>query len=136
MNFKPGLSIINAADADRIMQAATLEGWPIYQISTEGRSGRDAFFDAVTRSLPLDPPIHGSRSWDALSDSLWEGLFSRNHDRIMVLWPDASTMAEESPGDFDTAISVLADVARLLADSTVTVGRPADVSVYVGRREA
>jgi Barstar (barnase inhibitor) len=134
MNLKSGLSLVSTADMDGIAQVAVRKEYLLYRISTEGRSGREAFFDAIATDLPLDPPVHGSRSWDALSDSLWEGLHSRNYDCIVILWPDASTMAEESPDDFDTAISVLADVARLLADANATVGRTTDVCIYVGRR--
>src|SRR5437879_5934337 len=135
MNFKTGLSIISPADVDRIALIAADQGCPVYQISTGNRSGRGVFFDAVQESLPLDPTIHTSRSWDALSDSLWEGINSKNLGCVVIVWTDATAMAEGSPDDFETAISVLTDVARLLSDSNATVGNPTDVCIYVGRHQ-
>lgn len=35
---------------------------------------KDDFFEAVRAVLPLDPPLVLNKVWDALSDSIWEGL--------------------------------------------------------------
>ena len=40
----------------------------------DGIKDRRTFFDGVRQVLPLDPPVVGHHSWDALSDSLWSGL--------------------------------------------------------------
>jgi hypothetical protein len=56
------------------LEATTL--WP---------AGR--FFEAMKALLPLDPPLVGNRSWDALSDSLWSGLDQLAADNIAIVWP-------------------------------------------------
>nr|WP_238153914.1 barstar family protein [Streptomyces xinghaiensis] len=92
-----------------------------------------AFFDAVRRTLPLDPPLAGWRSWDALADSLWEGIHVLERDRVVLLWPDAASFAEASPEEFRTAVDVVTDVAESLSEEKPTVGRPTDLCVYIGR---
>ncbi|MFI1952512.1 barstar family protein [Streptomyces xinghaiensis] len=91
-----------------------------------------AFFDAARITLPLDPPLVGSRSWDALADSLWEGIHALERGRVVMLWPDAASFAEASPEEFRTAVDVLTDVAELLSDEKATTGRPTDLCVYIG----
>jgi hypothetical protein len=131
MELKRGLTIINRKQAAEVIEEAGRHDTPVYTISTSGQASREAFFDAVRRALPLDPPLQSSRSWDALSDSLWQGLYSLDVNRIVILWPDSSSLKNASPRDFDLALSVLADVADGLADPVATVGRPVDVCTYV-----
>ncbi|MEO8552435.1 MAG: barstar family protein [Kofleriaceae bacterium] len=89
-----------------------------------------SFFRAARDTLPLDPPAEGS--WDALDDSLWEGLYQLTSESILIVWPDADPMVRCAPEDFRIAEEILADVASSLADRELTVGRPKDVSVIVG----
>lgn len=104
----------------------------VIELSTAGGAGRKAFFDAVRSAVPLDPPVITERSWDALEDSLWEGLFQLPEDRIVIAWLDASRYEASFPEDHDVAISVLASVVDLLADEHATSGRPKDAEVYIG----
>jgi hypothetical protein len=131
MKLEPGLSLIPPTDLADIMQESGRLGLPAYVLSTGGGAGRDAFFDAVRRSLPLDPPVMSSRSWDALSDSLWEGIYSLPEDKVMILWEDGNRFKATAPEDFEVALSILADLARQLADPTATVGKPKSLFVYV-----
>jgi hypothetical protein len=136
MILQPGLTVIRPEDAREVVQAAAAEGCPLLRLSTENRSGREGFFDAVRNSLPLDPPLVGSCSWDALSDSLWEGLHAQQLDRVVILWTDATAFAEEDPDGCRTAVEVLADVAASLQEETATMGRPTQLCVYVGMARA
>lgn len=133
MELSSNLTIIDPEQADEIKQEAVRRNIPAYVISTDQRVGREAFFDAVRSTLPLDPPLISSRSWDALSDSLWEGIRSLDANRVVILWPDSPLFSERAPHEFDIATSVLADVARSLADPEATRGRPVEVSIYIGR---
>jgi hypothetical protein len=133
MELSSNLTTIDPEQADEILQQAARCNIPAYVISTDQRVGREAFFDAVRSSLPLDPPLMSSRSWDALSDSLWEGIRSLGANRVVVLWLDSSLFSKGAPRDFDIATSVLADVARSLADPEATRGRPVEMRIYIGR---
>jgi hypothetical protein len=45
-------------------------GWLVFGLPA-GIADRAGFFTAIKSVMPLDPPLMGGRSWDALSDSLW-----------------------------------------------------------------
>lgn len=92
---------------------------------------RDSFFEAVRLQFPLDPPIQSSRSWDSLSDSLWGGLNNLTNNRILIIWPDSSSLAQECPEDFEMALNILEDVAFSLGNHDLTNGHPKLVSVII-----
>ena len=93
---------------------------------------RASFFDAIRATFPLYPPVLGSRSWDALSDSLWEGLHAHPARRIVILWRRTRVMSYSASGDFEIALNVLEDVASSLADPEATLNNPKEVAVLVG----
>jgi hypothetical protein len=132
LDFQPGLTIIDPASADEIVKVARGADTPVFVVSTSGHVGREAFFDAVRAALPLDPPLHSSRSWDALSDSLWEGIRLLESDKVVIIWPDASAFRDTNQREYEIALSILSDIAESIGDSVTTDGRPKQVSVYVG----
>ena len=89
-----------------------------------------SFFDAVRASLPLNPPILSSDNWDALSDSIWNGLDELNTGRVLIVWSDSDHM-KDSPEDFQMALYVLEDVIEGLASPEFTQGKPKDVTVLL-----
>ena len=131
MEIKPGLSESNDVNVKKLVPEAIAAGFKVFALR-RGIASREAFFDAVRESIPLDPPIVSSRSWDALSDSLWGGLVSLDQDRILIIWPNANTMAASSPNDYETAVRVLTDVVSSLADRESTQGNQKRVSVILG----
>lgn len=106
-------------------------GYAIFVLPSEGISDRASLFDAVRATFPLDPPLIGSRSWDALSDSLWEGLHEHHARRILILWPSTRAIATAASADFEMALNVLEDVASSLADPRATRDSPKEVAVLV-----
>ncbi|MGH9883567.1 MAG: barstar family protein [Pyrinomonadaceae bacterium] len=70
------------------------------------------------------------KSWDALSDSLWEGLWALSADRILIIWPHSDRMFD-SPEDFEMAVNVVQDVVTTLADPDAANGRPNEVNVLI-----
>jgi len=82
-------------------------------------------------TFPLDPPLKGSCSWDALSDSLVEGLYTHSAQRIAIVWQGTFTMASAASDDFQTAVDVLSEVAGLLADRNATRGATKEVAILV-----
>jgi hypothetical protein len=131
MGIKPGLSELKDLNVEALIPEATAAGFRVFALSG-GIASREAFFDAVRETIPLDPPIVSSRSWDALSDSLFGGLVSVDQDRILIIWPNANTMAASSPIDYETAVHVLTDVVSSLADRESTQGNQKRVSVILG----
>jgi hypothetical protein len=132
MELRRGVTVIDPSQAQEVGDEAARRDVLIYVISTGGQAGRDVFFDAVRRTLPLNPPIMSSRSWDALTDSLWQGIYELNRPRVVILWPDSSPFSDAAPGDFEIALSVFDQVASELADVEVTLGEAVEACFYVG----
>jgi Barstar (barnase inhibitor) len=96
-----------------------------------GIKDKRAFFEGIRKSLPLDPLVVGDRSWDALSDSLWGGLYNVDTSSIAIIWPGSSEMAKAQPEDFEIAKSALSDLTESLADAKATVGNVKQVVVVL-----
>ena len=131
MELKSGLQRTGLLDVETIRRQAEQAGFSTFVLPAMGIVDRGSFFDAVRATFPLDPPLVGSHSWDALSDSLWEGLYKHAAQRIVILWPGSRAMATSASSDFGTALNVLTDVATLLVDPHATRGATKTVAVLV-----
>lgn len=131
MELKLGLQRTKGLDVEVARQEAEQAGFTAFVLPANGIIDRESFFDAVRATFPLDPPLVGSRSWDALSDSLWEGLHAHPARRIAILWTNTRIMASSASSDFETALNVLSDIANLLADRRATRDNPKEVAVLV-----
>ena len=115
----------NVAKASVLVEDLRARGFLVFSLPS-GIVDKSSFFDAIRSCLPLDPPVVSNRSWDALSDSLWEGLSELAENRIAIVWPTEEVAAAE---DMKIAMGVLDQVARLLADPVATVGKPKELVV-------
>lgn len=102
----------------------------MFSLSTWGAATRADFFDAVRASLPLDPPQIG-KSWDALSDSMWEGIYEVDASIVLITWTGAADLQRASPEDYDIAMDVFRDLVSTLGNGEYTAGKPKQVCVYV-----
>jgi len=116
-----GFFTVNALEGEQAIAEREREGWRILRLPAHVTS-KDEFFDGVRCTLPLDPPLHSNRSWDALADSLWAGLDGLPDDRIVVVWSDASSMEAHAPDDFAIAAEILRELPQSLSDTEVTAG--------------
>lgn len=123
-----GSFVVDASEAEKIVSERQREGWRIFRLPAHITSADD-FFEGIRRTLPLDPPLHSNRSWDALADSLWAGLHSLEESRIVMVWPDAVGMEVHSPKDFAIAEDILSALPSSLADTKLTVGAPKQLLV-------
>jgi RNAse (barnase) inhibitor barstar len=136
MSLQPGLVTIDSGSVDEVLEEATTSGATTYVLSVPPPADRAAFFDAVRTTFPLDPPLIGSRSWDALADSLWEGLRTLDAAPVVIVWRDAEIMSELHPDDYTITVAVLEDITATLSDANATVGSPKTVTVYIARPSA
>jgi hypothetical protein len=125
------LKRVATLDVEAALREAKQAGHATFLLPATGIVDRASFFDAARATFPLDPPIIGSRSWDALSDSLWEGLHEHPARKIAILWPGARSTAGSASSEFEIALNVLADVASLLADPLATQGGTKEVAIVV-----
>jgi Barstar (barnase inhibitor) len=126
-----GVHEVTLEAADSAAQEAARIGAAVFVLSTEGASTRAEFFDAVRTNLPLDPPLIGSRSWDALSDSLWGGIDSVDASAVVIIWKGASDLRRNASDEFEIAMAVLRDLTSSLGNWEDTDGEPKRVCVYV-----
>ncbi|MFF9839296.1 barstar family protein [Streptomyces sp. NPDC013740] len=131
MKIESGLHEVSGADIAGILDEAARQGVPAFTLSTAGRTDKEAFLEAVRQALPLDPLLGTfATRWDAVSDSLWGGLYGLGSSRAVIVWPDARPVAG-AWGDYRMALDIFRDVAGSLAEARWTNGRPMQVSVYV-----
>ncbi len=135
LKLSPGVTILREHEVRALYQQIQHVGHPIFVLETKRPADREAFFTAVRNALPLDPPLASSRSWDALSDSLWEGLETLDASRVVILWPDAYRMKARAPSDYEIAVSVLDQVANSLQVDARTAGHSIEVCVYLASAE-
>lgn len=131
MHFHNGLVVIDPADTDYVADEARRAGLRVYKLNTGDGGGREAFFEAVA-TLPLDPPVRSSRSWDALADSIWEGLRRLSDHRIAIIWLDATDFRRLAEVDFEVANFILRDLSESLADPRMTCKASKKVSIFIG----
>jgi hypothetical protein len=105
-------------------------GWRVL-VLPRGISGRVSFFRGVKATCPLDPPLVRDDVWDALSDSLWNGLDALAESAIAVIWPESAVMAEVAADDFSIARDILANISESIADSNATQGQPKQIAVVL-----
>lgn len=124
-----GVHLLESRDARESM-GRYVEGWEKFYLPKR-ISSKDEFFDAVRSVLPLDPPLQSNRSWDALEDSVWSGLYDLNAEKIVIVWPDFSVMADNDPEEAKAARGVFESISKTISDNTVTVGNPKTLLVIL-----
>jgi Barstar (barnase inhibitor) len=131
MELRPGLVRAVALDVEATRREAEKAGYTTFVLPAEGIVDRASFFNTIRATFPLDPPLMSSCIWDAMSDSLWQGLYTHPSRRIAILWPNARVMARSAASDFKEALTVLTQVARSLGDPRFTRGKPKEIAVIV-----
>ncbi|WKU02996.1 barstar family protein [Micromonospora sp. HUAS LYJ1] len=135
VEFNPGVLVVAAPQIEAAAAAASLQGIPVFTLVTGVGGDHGAFFDAVRTTLPLDPPLIGKCSWDALSDSLFGGLYALGAKRVLLIWMDAPEMAAVDQSGINIALEVLADVVAMLADPRYAQDRLCSVTVLLSGSE-
>lgn len=128
MSNKNGFFEVDAATSDKISSDCERAGGVVFCLKEKNQSKED-FFDAIRKTLPLDPPLQSNRSWDALSDSLWSGLDGLPDNPIVIIWENSCQMEISAPEDFRIALEILKDLAESLTDMHITDGKAKNLSV-------
>lgn len=100
------------ADYQSLLLEMRTSGWLLY-IFSAGAS-KTELFDNARRVLPLDPPLGPYLKWDALSDSLSNGLIELDSSAVAIAWIDADRLQSVDPESFHTAVEVFKHVASLV----------------------
>ena len=131
MDFSSGVFPVAADGFSEILRSAHEQGIRVFTVHTRGKAGREPFFDAVRAEFPLDPPVPNPGGWEALDDSLWEGIRTMPVDRLVLVWPDSDSYRRDSPEDHRLALDVLDSVSSLLADERAMCAPAKTMSVFI-----
>lgn len=118
-------------DLKKIIEALLSNGWIIFFLRGKIIFDRNSFFNAIKATLPLDPPIVGSHSWDALSDSIWGGIDSIVENKIVIIWENTEVMQIHANEDYNIAIELLDDIAKSLNNDKATDGETKQVGIII-----
>ncbi len=97
-------------DAEDLANA--LDGFVVARIDGRAITDKESFIRAVAQVLPTDPEMSGGRSFDALYDSITNGLVDRE---TVLVYSGASVFRKSAPSEYATAMKLLQDVADYLA---------------------
>jgi RNAse (barnase) inhibitor barstar len=113
-------------DAETTAAEARHRGAVVYLIQTfdcSRRTSKHVFFEAVkTAKLPLDAPLGPNYVWDALRDSLWEGLTTAPARDVVIVWQGWRDMSNANSRHFATALKILRDMCGEVADPDYLAG--------------
>ena len=128
----PGIREAFGSDAGAVAEELRSLGWRVYALSPN-IIDTHSFFASIRATTPLDPPLVSYDNWDALDDSLRAGLrlLESDDDRIAIVWPRSSAMAETAPEDYEIARGVLAHAAESLHSPRPTFGQPKTLIVVL-----
>lgn len=87
------------------------EGYRIFDL--DGIANESDFLRVIKDRLPLNPPIY-SGNWNAISDSLFEGLIDLPEKKIAIVWNRAHTLMNSDLENFTLAVLVFSEVAALI----------------------
>jgi hypothetical protein len=127
--LKEGLHRLTTVEAEQEIESAARQGARIIWLPSN-ISDKASFVEEIKTSAPLDPPVT-TPNWDALEDSLWEGIHSVTEESIVIVWPNAELMNARDPAEFAVATSILESLTRTLSSSTVTLGTPKRLCVIL-----
>jgi hypothetical protein len=126
---KQGLQYVSGMTEETV-RALERRGWRVFVLPPDVRD-RAAFFAAIRVRLPLDPPLHSDRNWDAVADSLSGGLHLLPENKVAIIWPNPGELRSNDSDAFDLATAVLADTAQVLANSDATLGNTKRVAILL-----
>lgn len=136
MQITPGLCRFATSTATDVLESRICDdGWKVFVL--KGAVMRDAagLFDAIRAALPLDPPIERLVSWDALEDSIWEGLMEIPAKRIAVLWLDFNVFHRAAPTEAKLFSELLEGISASLANPQFAAGTPKQVAIVLHEQE-
>ena len=130
--MEPGTHWLPFEALPQIEAQLVAKAWQVFSLP-ERIVSKANFFDAVRCLLPLDPPLVSNRSWDALSDSLWQGIYGLPNDHVAIIWKDPNALATAAPSDHRIAMDILHGLTESLADPTPTLGKTKALAVILGQ---
>jgi hypothetical protein len=132
MDVAPGVHVLARSVLAEALNALHVADARLVELPL-GIATAASFFDAVTQTCPLNPPLQRvTDNWDALSDSMFGGLGDIDEPLAVIAWVDPSTLASADPEASRIALDILSTLPKDLANPEFTAGFPKDLAVLLG----
>jgi hypothetical protein len=124
--LRAGVHRLSEADAVEVAREMAANGARVIFFPSNIHD-KASLITGIRATAPLDPPLASETNWDALEDSLWEGLRGLPENTIVIVWPSAIQMSKNSPTEYGVAEGIFADLATSLTSSATTGGTPKEL---------
>lgn len=128
MELKLGINFIKENEIAIVRQNAEQKKYKVYDINA---SCKHTIFENIKSKLPLDPPLVSNHVWDALLDSLFEGLSLEKSDEFLLICHETHEYKINHPSDYVIFLDVLKSVSDGLFDSENTAGNPKNLYIIM-----
>jgi Barstar (barnase inhibitor) len=105
------INVVAATDLDRLVAALADEGYVAIVLDGSNITDKASLLAQADIDLPRPDDLH-PHNWDALADTLWNGLVDAAADQLAIVWTGAHHLARSDLQDFLTAVDILARTAR------------------------
>lgn len=111
---------VNIEERSDLIDQLTTLGIPYFVLDGRNVNDSKTFFAEAARTLPLDPPLLGTkRNWDAFTDSVFGGLDLLAQSRVVFILDNADRIIEESLMDLITICLVMHEaIMKVMRTST------------------
>ncbi len=121
----------NVADVNAISDEKLLSKWLVYKLPNNIFTEAD-FWQAMRFHLPLDPPLSSTgNKWDALEDSLWEGLHELKVPGVVIIWPNPILLQKNDPRAYQTAVEIFESISKTICDPKYGGGWTTNVIIFL-----
>jgi hypothetical protein len=105
---------VSAVEQDSIRAILVASGFTLLDLPDDNIADIEAFFRAVIRVVPNDPPLSGRLNLDAFLDSVWEGLSRLGASRVAILWKNSDKMLNGGLQDLVIISGLFQEIAHSL----------------------
>jgi hypothetical protein len=105
------LNAVATDDLDDLLGALAADDITPIRFDGSGVTDKDSFLARADIDLPRPEDLH-PHNWDALADTLWNGLAATEGAMLAIVWTDADRMAHGDLQDFLVAVDLLVTAAR------------------------
>ena len=105
------LNAVATDDLEELLRALSADDITPIRFDGSGVTDKDSFLARADTDLPRPEDLH-PHNWDALADTLWNGLATAEGTMLAIVWTDAHEMAHGDLQDFLVAVDVLITAAR------------------------
>ena len=129
----PAFALVNCIatqDLERLTGLLERQDFLVIRLDGTNVTDKASFLKQAEADLPRPTDLF-PHNWDALADTLWNGLFDLKANQVALVWTQAQRLAHGDLQDFLDAIRILSDVARQVMDGANSFPRPLTMLLFL-----